>query len=113
MMVCRGDIWLTNFNPVKKNNAIEKIRPALIFQNDELNSAGYPTTIVLPLTTSLVDNAEPLRFRVNARGTLQKDSDILIAQIRSIDNGRFIEKLTTLSNDELQKIKSLLDEILT
>jgi len=61
MRVCRGEIWLVNFNPVKKSNEVGKIRPALIMQNDELNLGGYPTTMVLPLTTDLIDDAQPLR----------------------------------------------------
>ena len=112
-MVSRGDIWLINLNPVKKNNEIGKIRPALVLQNDELNSGGYPTTVIMPLTTSLIDDSEPLRFRINAKEKLKQDSDILIAHIRSVDNARFIEKLTSLSDDELRKIKKLLDEILS
>ena len=37
MMVSRGEIWLANLNPTKKNNEIGKVRPVLIYQNDELN----------------------------------------------------------------------------
>ena len=111
-MVSKGEIWLANLNPVKKSNEVGKIRPVLIFQADELNQSNYPTTIVLPLTTSLVDDAEPLRFRVTKRDTLRKDSDVILAQIRAIDNTRFIEKLATLSYEEMQKIKALFDEII-
>jgi len=111
-MVSKGEIWLANLNPVKKNNEVGKIRPVLIFQTDELNQSDYPTTIVLPLTTSLVDDAEPLRFRVSKRGKLHKDSDVILAQIRAIDNTRFIEKLATLSAEEMQRIKVLFDEVI-
>jgi len=113
MTAYRGEIWLINLNPIKKSNEIGKIRPALVLQNDELNAAHYPTTIILPLTTSLIDDAEPLRYRVTSRDKLEHDSDILIANIRSIDNARFIEKLTTLTDKELHYIKSLLDEVLS
>jgi mRNA interferase MazF len=60
MMVCRGDIWLVNLNPVKKNNEMGKIRPVVVFQNDELNYSTYPTTIVIPLSTILIDDSEQL-----------------------------------------------------
>jgi len=112
MTACRGEIWLINLNPIKKSNEIGKIRPAVVFQNDELNSGNYPTTIILPLTTSLIDDAEPLRYRVTSRDKLEKDSDILIANIRAIDNARFIEKLATLTAKEVLYIKNLLDEVL-
>jgi len=112
-MVCRGEIWLVNLNPIKKNNEVGKIRPALVLQNDELNHGGYPTSVILPLTTILIDDAEPLRYKVKARDDLQKGSDILIAQIRSIDNARFVKKLTKLSKKEVEHVKSLLDEVLS
>jgi len=110
-MVCRGEIWLANLNPVKKNNEMGKIRPVLIFQNDELNHSEYPTTIVIPLTTSLIDDAEPIRMRVEKREKLLQDSDLVITQIRSIDNNRFVEKLASLKTDEMKKVKELFDEI--
>jgi len=113
MMACkRGEIWLINLNPIKKNNEVGKVRPALILQNDELNSGGYPTTIILPLTTDLIDDSEPLRFRITSRENLEKDSDILIAHIRSIDNSRLIKKLASVSANELKVIRKLFDEVM-
>jgi mRNA interferase MazF len=113
MTAYRGEIWLVNFNPIKKSNEIGKTRPALVLQNNELNSGGYPTTIVLPLTTDLINDAEPLRYRVLKKDKLEKDSDILIAHIRSIDNSRFIEKLSSLNSQEMQKVKNFIDEIIS
>lgn len=111
MMVSKGEIWLVNLNPIKKNNEMGKIRPVIIYQNNELNHSDYPTTIVLPLSTSLIDDAEPIRFRIKKRDKLEEDSDIVITQIRAIDNSRFIEKLAVLTNIELIEIKKLFDEI--
>jgi mRNA interferase MazF len=112
-MASRGEIWLINLNPVKKNNEVGKIRPALILQNDELNTGGYPTTVILPLSTVLIGDAEPLRYRVSARDGLEKDSDILVAQIRSIDNARMIKKLAVLNTEEMIKVKALLLEVIS
>ena len=113
MTAYKGEIWLANLNPVKKNNEVGKVRPVLIFQNNDLNESQYPTTITLPLTTALIDDAEPLRFRVVKRENLHEDSDILIAQIRAIDNERLIEKLASLTQKEMGSIKLLLDEVLS
>ena len=113
MTAYRGEIWLANLNPVKKNNEVGKVRPVLILQNDDLNESSYPTTVILPLTTSLVEDAQPLRMRICKRENLKEDSDILIAQIRAIDNERLIEKLCVLSAKELKIVKQLLDEVLT
>lgn len=113
MTAYRGEIWLVNFNPIKKSNEIGKTRPALVIQNNELNSGGYHTTIVMPLTTDLIDDAEPLRYRVLKKDSLEKDSDILIAHIRSIDNTRFIEKLSSLNEKDMNEIKNFLNELIT
>jgi mRNA interferase MazF len=112
MIALRSDIWLANLNPSKKANEIGKIRPVLIFQNDEINRSSYPTTVILPLTTVLIDEAKPLRFRVNKRDKLNKNSDVLIAHIRSIDNIRLIEKIASLTKTEMTEIKELLAEVL-
>lgn len=111
MTVCRGEIWLVNLNPLKKKNEMGKIRPVLVYQNDELNRNDYPSTIIIPLSTSLVDDAEPIRMRVTKREKLEEDSDIVITQIRAIDNDRFIEKLATLTKDDMQRVKELFEEI--
>ena len=111
MMVSKGDIWLVNLNPIKKNNEMGKIRPVVVYQNDELNSSDYPTTIIIPISSVLVDNAEPIRFRLNKRDDLEKDSDVVITQIRAIDNSRFIKKIAKLTDKELLKIKEFFEEI--
>ncbi len=101
MIISRGEIWLINFNPSKKANEVGKIRPALVLQNNELNYGDYPTVIVIPLTTQLIDDAEHLRYRIKGRDKLNKDSDVLMAHIRSVDNSRFIEKLSKIPDNEM------------
>jgi len=112
MTAYRNEIWLANLNPSKRANEIGKTRPVLIFQNDELNKSDYATTIIIPLTTSLIDDAEPLRYRINKRDKLDKNSDLLLAHIRSIDNNRLIQKIAVLSSNEMNKVKKLLDDVL-
>ncbi len=111
-MVSKGEIWLANLNPAKKNNEVGKIRPVLVFQTDDLNESDYPTTIIIPLTTSLIDDAEPIRMRISGRDKLLKDSDLIITQIRSIDNSRFIEKVAIVTKDEYSRIKAFLQELI-
>ena len=111
-MLYKGDIWLVNLNPIKKNNEMGKIRPVVVFQNNILNQNDYPTTIIIPLSTSLIDDAKPLRYRIKKRENLKKDSDIVITQIRAIDNSRFIEKIASLTLNEIKEIKQLLDEVI-
>ncbi len=104
----RGAIHLANFNQSRGTEA-GKIRPCLILQSDLLNDAGHPSSTVLPLTTQLIDDAAPLRFRITARGQLQSDSDVMIDQARTIDNTRITSQaLMTLDRNELITIEEYL-----
>jgi len=111
MMVSKGDVWLVNLNPVKKNNEMGKIRSVVVYQNNDLNYSDYPTTIIIPLSIHLVDNSQPIRYRITKRDKLHKDSDAVITQIRAIENDRFIEKLAVITTVEMQTIKELFEEI--
>jgi len=106
-MACRrGGIYLANFNP-SKGTEPGKIRPCLVMQSNLLNDAGHPSTTILPLTSQLIENAVPLRFRINARDELRSDSDVMLDQARTIDNGRFCSDcLTTLTEQEIKTIES-------
>ena len=67
-----------------------KTRPVLIVQAQALLDSGHPSTLVIPLTTNLMEDAEPLRIRVRAGGGLRHESDLLIDELRAIDNRRLI-----------------------
>jgi len=87
----------------------------LIVQAQALLDAGHPSTIVIPLTTNLVEAAEPLRIRVARMGRLRDDSDLLIDQLRAIDNrrlvgaslGRVPQALMLIVEDALREILQL------
>jgi mRNA interferase MazF len=64
-MLRRGEIWLANLNP-RRGTEPGKTRPVLIVQAQTLIDAGHPSTLIVPLTTNLIDDAEPLRIRVHA-----------------------------------------------
>jgi len=103
----RGEIYLANFNPSKGTEA-GKIRPCVVMQSDLLNDAGHPSTNVLPLTTQLIDDAAPLRFRIHSRDKLKANSDIMLDQVRTIDNQRITGNvLTQLSRTEMMKVDLL------
>jgi mRNA interferase MazF len=108
-----GDIWLVNLNPAKRDNEMGKIRPSVIFQNDELNNSGYPTTIIIPLSTQLIDDAKPIRLRIKKRENLEKDSDMVLTQVRSIDKSRLIKKIAQLTHQEQRELKKLFLEIVS
>lgn len=107
-----GEIWLANLNPGRGTEP-GKVRPVLILQNQALLDAGHPSTLIIPLTTNLVDDAEPLRIRIPAQGSLNKDSDLLVDQLRAIDNKRLIQgPLLRLDEDVLERVYRAVAEVL-
>jgi mRNA interferase MazF len=102
----RGGIYLANFNPSKGTEA-GKIRPCIVMQSNLLNEAEHPSTTVLPLTTQLIQDAAPLRYRVAVRDGLESASDIMLDQTRTIDNRRITsELLTILTEQEIKEVET-------
>ncbi|MHB8473744.1 MAG: type II toxin-antitoxin system PemK/MazF family toxin [Gammaproteobacteria bacterium] len=108
----RGSIWLANLNPGRGTEP-GKIRPVLIVQSQALLEADHPSTLIVPLTSSLIDDAEPLRLRLSAQTGLNKDSDLLLDQLRAIDNKRLIQgPLMQCSPEFMEHVDEALREIL-
>jgi mRNA interferase MazF len=107
-----GAVWLADLNP-RQGTEPGKTRPVLIIQNQALLDAGHPSTLVIPLTTRLIEDAEPLRLRVNGRERLKRDSDLLIDQIRAIDNQRLVTgPLALLNAEEMSRIYRAILEVM-
>ena len=85
----RGEIWVADLNPPRGTES-GKTRPVLIVQAQALLDADHPSTLVAPLTSRLLEDAEPLRIRIPAAGDLRQESDVLIDQLRAIDNRRLV-----------------------
>lgn len=100
----RGDIVLVNFNPQRKAEEVSKIRPAVILSDSDLNDILDLVTVVA-FTTNLIDDAEPLRIRISKRDQLQKESDAMIEQLRSVFKSRIGDKVGTVTKEELVKIE--------
>ncbi len=108
-MYRRGEIWLADLNP-RQGTEPGKTRPVLLIQAQALLDADHPSTIIIPLTTNLVEDAEPLRIRVPARPGLPHDSDLLMDQLRAIDNRRLVKgPLTQLD----QTLMDVVDEAIS
>ena len=99
----RGDVVLVNFNPRKRPEEVAKVRPAIIVSDTELNEVLDLVTVVA-LTTNLIDDAEPLRVRIEAREELENDSDAMIEQLRSVAKSRLGDKIASLDEKEMEKI---------
>lgn len=109
----RGEVWLANLNPGRGTEP-GKTRPVLIVQSQALLEVEHPSSLVVPLTTRLIDDAAPLRLRIKAAGDLQHDSDLLLDQLRAIDNNRLVKGPLLHGSAELmamvdQALKEVLD----
>src|SRR6266851_7274347 len=108
----RGEVWLANLNP-RRGTEPRKTRPVLIVQAQALIAAGHPSTLIVPLTTDLIDDAEPLRILVNARSSPRRYSDLLIDQLRAIDNRRLVKgPLSRLDEATMDRVGAAVREVL-
>jgi len=105
-MKCKQyEIWLADLNP-QIGTETGKIRPVLVIQTDLLNQIPHLSTLICPLTTNITDGASILRISLS-RGTanLHQDCDIMIDQMRAIDNKRLIKKIGSLPQHLVEQIK--------
>ena len=107
MTVKRGDIYYADLSPVVGSEQ-GGIRPVLIVQNDVGNK--YSPTVIAAAITSRKYKAElPTHIRVNANGCgLQKDSIVLLEQVRTIDKQRLREHMGTLDTGEMNRVNQAL-----
>ena len=105
MLIKQFDIWIADLNP-RIGTEPGKTRPVLIMQTNLLNKADHPSTVICPITTHVQTDSEILRFHLNkGTGNLQNDCDVMIDQIRAIDNKRLIKKIGELPENLIDKIK--------
>ena len=106
------EIWLADLNPQIDTEA-GKTRPVIIVQTNLLNEIVHPSTIVCPITTKLNNESSILRVRINKGNCgLEINSDIMIDQIRAIDNSRFIKKIGIATQAMKVKIKENINIVL-
>jgi mRNA interferase MazF len=112
MPIKRGHLYVLDFNPRIKTKP-GKLRPALVLQSDLVNEAGYPSTIVIPTTTRLVENAGILRFRLKkGQGGIARDSDLLLGQVIAVANESFRQEIGNLPSSVIEELESRMRIIL-
>lgn len=105
MIIQKGDIFLANLEPTKGHEQ-GGIRPVLIIQNNIYNEYS-PVTIIAAITSKKFIKIYPTNvFLKKEESKLDKDSTILLNQLRSIDKRRLIKKLSHLDNELMNKINS-------
>ena len=113
MPIKRGHVYIIDFNPRIKTKP-DKLRPALVLQSDLVNDAGYPSTIVIPTTTRLVENPGILRLRLKkGQGGVSRDSDLLLGQVIAVANESFRKEIGLLSNSTMEEVENRIRILLT
>jgi mRNA interferase MazF len=109
MKINQYEIWLANLSP-SRGTEPGKTRPVVVVQTNLMNTV-HPSTLICPITSQINLEATILRVHLN-RGILDQLSDILVDQIRAIDNKRMIEKIGSLNKTQISQLKSNLKIVL-
>jgi mRNA interferase MazF len=102
MMIKQYDIWLANLNP-GKGTEVGKVRPVVIVQSDLLNNL-HGSTLVCPITSQVNPELKILRVHIGKR-YLEKESDVLVDQLRAIDNRRLVQRLGKLQGAQIDSLR--------
>lgn len=103
----RGQIYIADLTDVKGSEQ-GGYRPVLIIQNDIGNK--YSPTVIVACITSRVKNNMPTHAMLidEFREGLDKDSVILLEQIRTLDKRRLRKYIGTISSSEMDKVNEAL-----
>ncbi len=102
MKIKQFNIWLADLNP-SCGTEPGKTRPVVVIQTDLLNDL-HPSTIICPITSNVQPEIELLRVHLK-KNQLEKPRDILVDQIRAIDNKRLIQQIAKLSEEQITTLK--------
>lgn len=105
MQIKQFEIWIADLNP-QIGTESGKTRPVLTVQTNLLTKIPHPSTLVCPMTTNIKKGSDILRVHLK-KGTanIHQDCDIMIDQVRAIDNNRLIKKVGDLPKDMIKLVK--------
>lgn len=112
MRIKKWYLYAADLNP-RFGTEPGKLRPVVVIQTDLLNSAEHPSTLICPTTTHITPLTKWLRVHLRkGEGGLKEASDILVDQIRAIDNKRFRKELGRLSENQALRLSECIQAIL-
>ncbi|EGL82810.1 transcriptional modulator of MazE/toxin, MazF [Caldalkalibacillus thermarum TA2.A1] len=107
MIVKRGDVFFADLSPVVGSEQ-GGVRPVLVIQND-IGNRFSPTVIVAAITAQIQKAKLPTHVEINAKMYgFEKDSVILLEQIRTIDKQRLTDKITHLDEEMMARVDDAL-----
>ncbi|MDQ0273207.1 type II toxin-antitoxin system PemK/MazF family toxin [Cytobacillus purgationiresistens] len=107
MIVKRGDVYFADLSPVVGSEQ-GGVRPVLVIQND-IGNRFSPTVIIAAITAQIQKAKLPTHVEIDAkRYAFERDSVILLEQIRTIDKQRLTDKITHLDDEMMEKVNEAL-----
>jgi mRNA interferase MazF len=107
LIVKRGDVFYADLSPVVGSEQ-GGVRPVLVIQND-IGNRFSPTVIVAAITAQIQKAKLPTHVEIEAKTHgMEKDSVILLEQIRTIDKQRLTDKITHLDDETMRKVDEAL-----
>ncbi|MEK7249462.1 MAG: type II toxin-antitoxin system PemK/MazF family toxin [Bacteroidota bacterium] len=108
----RGDVWFVNFDPTI-GDEIRKTRPAVIVNDDAVGTLDL--RVIVPITSwhdDFSDSPWLVRLTPTSANGLVKVSTADAFQVKSLSTQRFIRRLGTLSQEEMDKVSKALSVVL-
>ena len=106
-MVKRGDVFFANLSPVVGSEQGGS-RPVLVIQNN-IGNKYSPTVIVAAITSRITKPRMVTHVALEAKKTgLERDSVVLLEQIRTIDKQRLTDRVTHLDSQVMHDVDGAL-----
>lgn len=102
----RGEIFIADLNP-GFGREMRKKRPVLVISNNSLNQ-NLSTVIMIPLSSIIPEFIGPDVVKIEDKMGLDKESVLIVNQIRSIDQARLIKRVGILSQDKIEQVEEAL-----
>nr|WP_239565511.1 type II toxin-antitoxin system PemK/MazF family toxin [Brevibacillus fulvus] len=107
VIVKRGDVFFADLSPVVGSEQ-GGVRPVLVIQND-IGNRFSPTVIVAAITAQIQKAKLPTHVEIDAKTYgFDRDSVILLEQIRTIDKQRLTDKITHLDEEMMDRVNESL-----
>ena len=102
----RGEVWWVRLDPTEASE-INKTRPCLVVTTDPVNERRR-TVVVIPLSSSPLASP-PLLVPLTCAG---RPAVAVVDQIRAVAKQRLLERLDTISPQDMEAVDDALRQIL-
>ena len=111
MEIRKWNVYFADLNP-RFGTEPGKMRPVVVVQTDLLNN-HHPSAIICPLTTRIYPQSNVLRVHLQkGEAGLTEKSDIMVDQLRAIDNRRFMKRVGAIGRSTQKKLSENIQIIL-